>query len=270
MREQLGALRISELLFSKFMYAYSAKYREEFGDEIAQVFRDLCQDIYQHQGAAGLAKLLLEAIWDLLKTAAEERLGHGPGPSKQQLVLFGSWSAIGAGLVTFVFALTHASPDWIHWVFKLEWIWPVLGMLYLAGLIGIRAYQHLREESSGIVQTVAFVGAGVMTASGFLMLFLNRIWISYGNGLIVLAAGLLMMALKMLHIRGRSHLSVALLCTGIFTLLLSLFIPSRYMGELFDGDASAFALLMGMSWIAIGLILRSRQDSQNPTHIREA
>jgi hypothetical protein len=43
-------LQLSDRLYRKFLVAYSSEYWEKFGDEMAQVFRDLCLEVYRERG----------------------------------------------------------------------------------------------------------------------------------------------------------------------------------------------------------------------------
>lgn len=254
-------VRLSTSFFRRLIIAYSAEYRERFGDEMAQVFRDLCLDVYRKEGLGGLARLWAGTLVDLLKTSIEERIGKLPLPSDDELVVLGSWSAVLGGIVSLILAFTHASPDWIEWVFRLEWIWPSLGILYFAGLLGLGAQRRLRGEAADFGLVIAYLGAAGMVISGTAMLFMNLIWVSFGNGMLILAGGLIMSGLTSLLSFRSTGMGAVLLADGTFTLLLAMFTPNRNMGLLFRGDSMLFAILMGLGWIATGLtLLRDRRQ----------
>ncbi len=253
-----SSLKLSDLLFRKFMRAYPAEYRQQFTEEMRQLFRDLCRDAYRDRGAAGLAILWVTTLMDLLKTAFEERIQLLPLPSAKQLTQVGSVAAIFGGLTTFVFAATHASPNWIDWVFRLEWVFPTLGSFYLAGLIGLGAQLSVRGKQVRVDLAIALIGAGIMAVSGFLMLFLNQVWISFGSGLLIMAGGMLATGLFTLRYLNDRQLNHVVLSNGILTFLLTLFLPFRYMGALFEGDTALFAALSGVSWIGLGFVLLTR------------
>lgn len=258
-------LRLSDRLFRKLIYVYSPEHRRKFGGEMAQVFRDLCVEVYRREGAAGLAKLWLGTFFDLLKTAIEQRVGMLLLPTHRETVAIGGWSAVAGGLITLGFAATHASPNWIDWVFRLEWMWPTIGILNLAGVIGLAASGRVRRPPYAAGLAVALLGAGVMSVSGILMLFLDRVWISFGNGLLILGGGLVLRGLAGLWGARAARLSPLLLTTGAAAVLLWLFAPAQYMGRLFRGDGALFAALMGLGWIATGLALLNDGGPTAPT-----
>lgn len=248
-------LQLSDRLYRKFLVAYSSEYRQKYGDEMAQVFRDLCLEIYHERGAAGLMVLWTSTLLDLFKTAIEDRWNTLPFPASHALVPIGSWAAIIAGLLSILFAFTHASPNHIDWVFRLKWVWPALGMLYLVALIGFGAKLMELSQSVGVGLIVALAGALVMFVAGFLIYSVSRIWISFRDGLLIVSVGIILMAL---FPRGSSYprpLRILILTLGIFAMLTTLFVPAGYMGYLFDWDTTLFASLMGLCWIALGMIM---------------
>jgi hypothetical protein len=115
-------LQLSDRLYRKFLVAYSSEYWEKFGDEMAQVFRDLCLEVYRERGAAGLVRLWGSTMFDLLKTAVEDRLRSKPIPAARILEPIVGWAALAGGFLTLVFAFTHASSNYIEWVFQLRWL----------------------------------------------------------------------------------------------------------------------------------------------------
>jgi hypothetical protein len=62
------ALRTYRLL----LHLYPAHFRMEYGEEIAQLFRDLCRDVFQEKGVHGVLSLWLLSIFDLIKSCVEE------------------------------------------------------------------------------------------------------------------------------------------------------------------------------------------------------
>ena len=255
-----NGLQLSDRIYRKFLVAYSTEYRQEYGDEMAQVFRDLCLEVYRERGGAGLIGLWAATIFDLLKTATEERLDAFPLPSGRILQPLGGWASIVGGLLTIIFAFTHASPNWIDWVFRLNWIWPAMGFLYLLALLGLGAFQRSNQHSVGAGLVIAVTGALVMIVSGFYIYNVSRIWISFRDGLVIGAVGFLVMGL--FHRRGdfSPRIKKLLVVLGAFILLTALFVPAGFMGYLFEGDTTLFAISMGLCWIAIGLVLLTGRD----------
>lgn len=258
-------IQLSDRFFRRLIHVYPTEHRRKFGGEMAQVFRDLCLEVYRREGTVGLAKLWAGTLVDLLRTGLEHRVGALPLPSRRETVTIGAWSAIAAGATTLGFALTHASPNWIDWVFRLKWMWPTIGTLCLIGLFGLAADRRSRRQPLDLGLVVALFGAAVMAISGSLMLFLNRVWISFGNGLLILGGGLVLMGLARLWGAQAPRFYPLLLTTGAATVLLWLFAPAQYMGRLFRGDGALSAGLMGLGWIATGLALLRDRGLSAPT-----
>jgi hypothetical protein len=68
-----GALVISERLYKALLTAYPREFRSEYGPQMAQAFRDLCQEELRRSGMFGFGKLWVRTILDLATTALVER-----------------------------------------------------------------------------------------------------------------------------------------------------------------------------------------------------
>ncbi|MBN1580676.1 MAG: hypothetical protein JXA89_08220 [Anaerolineae bacterium] len=67
-------LAVSDRIYQTLLIAYPAEHRREYGPLMAQVFRDMCQDVYDKSGALGLISLWPRALIDAALTAATEHL----------------------------------------------------------------------------------------------------------------------------------------------------------------------------------------------------
>jgi hypothetical protein len=63
----------SEKNYRKVLWLYPASHRREFGEAMAQLFRDQCQDAWQAGRSAGLVKLWLRTVPDIGKTSVKEQ-----------------------------------------------------------------------------------------------------------------------------------------------------------------------------------------------------
>lgn len=64
---------ISELVYRFLLRAYPRGLRDEYGDEMARCFRDLCREELEDGGGPGLAGLWARTLPELLYTALKER-----------------------------------------------------------------------------------------------------------------------------------------------------------------------------------------------------
>jgi lipopolysaccharide/colanic/teichoic acid biosynthesis glycosyltransferase len=67
----LGSDRVYRLLLA----AYPPRFRQDYGAQMAQLFRDCCRDMYRERGTAGLLCLWGRTLGDLAVTAMKEHVG---------------------------------------------------------------------------------------------------------------------------------------------------------------------------------------------------
>lgn len=59
-------------IYARLLFLHPPAFRGDFGTDIVQVFRQLCLDAYHQRGAAGVARLWLPALDDVLRGAVAE------------------------------------------------------------------------------------------------------------------------------------------------------------------------------------------------------
>ena len=70
------AVRVSMTLYRALLRVYPAEHRREYGEAMAQTFRDMASAAYERRGAPGLFELWIETAVDTgLSAAAEHRAG---------------------------------------------------------------------------------------------------------------------------------------------------------------------------------------------------
>ena len=72
-----GRLLFSERLYAALLYLYPATFRAAYGQQMRLTFRDACRVAYRQNGAGGLLALWLPTLFDLFKSALEERARQG-------------------------------------------------------------------------------------------------------------------------------------------------------------------------------------------------
>ncbi|MEK6256263.1 MAG: hypothetical protein N2C13_02955 [Chloroflexota bacterium] len=90
-------LTFSDNLYRRFLRVYPVEYRAGFSDEMAQVFRDLCREVYEQKGLAGFLGLWLSTMFDLIKTALEERLKETTNMTREKFVRLSGWALMFSG-----------------------------------------------------------------------------------------------------------------------------------------------------------------------------
>ena len=65
---------VSERIYRTLLHLYPEPHRREFGDQMAQLFRDQCRDAWRMGHQAGILKLWMRTLPDLGKTCVIEQL----------------------------------------------------------------------------------------------------------------------------------------------------------------------------------------------------
>lgn len=68
------AVGTSERAYRTLLRAYPRELRDEYGDEMARCFQDLCREELEDRGGLGLAALWAHTLPDLIYTALKERI----------------------------------------------------------------------------------------------------------------------------------------------------------------------------------------------------
>jgi len=255
MRSHSTLLDLSNKLFMICLNAYPRRHQDRFNQEMAQDFRDMCQEVFRTRGLIGFLGLWLSVGLDLIKTAFEEHFKIRSIPLLAKMVRVGAFSAVLAGATSILLAFTHASPNWLNWVFRIKWIWFFLGSFNLLAVAGLTALWSMQEEKIDFGFWLSFLGVIFMTVIGLLMPNHFRVWRLYGNGIDILAAGLILQTIFGLLNKSPLRWNVIRFALGCFMLIFNQLTPPRHMGFLFSWDGAVFAVLMGISWIAFGLAL---------------
>lgn len=66
----------SERIYRWLLYAYPAAFREEYGADMAQVFRDCCREAVEQGGNVAVVQLWLLTGWDLVITVLSQHLAR--------------------------------------------------------------------------------------------------------------------------------------------------------------------------------------------------
>ncbi len=268
MRQPLAMLSFSDRLYRRFLWAYPAEYKEAFTEEMAQVFRDLCREIYEREGSAGLLELWLTTLFDLIKTALEERLKEATTMTKEKLISLSGWAlmlaavafvlgfGLGGGESSFDDPL--GGQDALYEYGQLVLI-PLAMLLFAAGMLGLRSRYGDKVGSFGSISlaigavggAIGFVGAiGLGLGDGDLW------WIVWLLGMLLVLVGLLLFGISAIRKRPLSRWNALPLLTG------SLFLLFPIMGAITGSDnlgvpiMATIFLLIGVGFAALGYVVQ--------------
>lgn len=140
---------VSDRLYAALLYLYPKAFRAHYGQQMRLTFRDACRVAYHRNNVFGLLALWLPTLFDLFKSALEERARQGEIMiSKTKLIAFAGPLTILVGALWMVASIGEmviliepASADTFWDVF---WFIPVLLSFVpmLFALIGIRLRFH--------------------------------------------------------------------------------------------------------------------------------
>jgi hypothetical protein len=145
----------SERAYRSFLRAYPRELRDEYGDEMALCFRDLCREELEDRGGLGLAALWSHTLAELLYTALKER--------STTLARNTYRSVFGIALAT-IFVLLI--PLLANWAWSLSDFVVAGALLFGTGL----TYVLVARRAAKIAYRAAF---GVALAAALLLLWIN-------------------------------------------------------------------------------------------------
>ena len=143
---------VSDRLYRVLLYLYPKRFREAYGPQMRQTFRDACRAAHRLNGASGVLALWLPTLLDLFKSALEERARQGEiTMSKSRLI---AWAGpltilvgalwVAASLGDFAFQTGLASDEALLGIVFIPFFFSFVPLLF--ALIGTRLRFH---ESAG-------------------------------------------------------------------------------------------------------------------------
>jgi hypothetical protein len=153
------AVATSERVYQSLLRGYPRELREEYGDEMARCFRDLCREALE-DGGLGLAALWARTLPEWLCTALKER---------STLMASNAYrAAAGVGLVTAIILLLFS----VLMQITDEMNWSVFDFAVAGGLIfGTGLTYQLVTRKAG---TMAYrLAVGIALAAAFILVWMN-------------------------------------------------------------------------------------------------
>jgi hypothetical protein len=149
------AVRNSERAYRSFLRAYPRELRDEYGDEMALCFRDLCREELEDRGGLGLAALWAHTLPELFHTALKER--------STMLVRNTYRYVLGVALATAVLLLIPLLANWP---------WTLSDFVFAGALIFGTGLVYVLVARNGGNIAYRFA-VGVALVAGFLLVWIN-------------------------------------------------------------------------------------------------
>lgn len=268
MRQPLEILSVSDQLYRRFLRAYPAEYKEAFTEEMAQVFRDLCREIYEREGLAGLLELWLTTLFDLIKTALEERLKEATHMTKEKLISLSGWAlmlAAVAFVLGFGFGGGESSfddplggTDAFYEYGQLILI-PSAMLFFTLGMLGLRSRYGPQVGSFGSISlSIGAIGGaiGLVGAIGLGLGDGDGWWIGWLLGMLLLLAGLLLFGIAAIRKRPLPRWNSLPLLTGSAILLFPIMGAITGSDQLSVPVMATIFLLIGAGFAALGYVVQ--------------
>jgi hypothetical protein len=155
------AVGTSERAYRSLLRAYPRELRDEYGDEMARCFQDLCREELEDGGGLGLAALWVHTLPELLYTALKER--------STMLARNAYRSVVGVALATaFILLIPMLA----------EWAWSLADFVFAGALLfGTGLTYVLVARKAGNIAYRAAVGVALAAA-------LLLVWINLAVGII--------------------------------------------------------------------------------------
>jgi len=276
---------ISVKVYQALLIAYPAKFQQEYGSHMLQVFRDCCLRTFHQGGTNGVARLWAITLFDLIQSVVSEH-AHKEIEMKKEMkpedVRMAGW-ALMAGSVAFVLGMFIGSLQNDNWYVMIA-LMSLIGMPLLAfGLFGLR--RRYGDQVGVFGKNILLIGAvfgSLMSIIGYIGevgSFGDEIWpgLLILAGPIVLFAGLVLFGIAALFKKPLPRWNMVPVIAGAWypIFILAYFIISIRTGDWDSFEAgppqwvvavSATLLIMqGVALVALGYILKSDVPEESAT-----
>jgi len=169
---------ISVNVYRFLLAAYPAKFRQEYGEEMLQLFRDCALRAVRQNGPEGMVRLWAVTFFDLIQSLFKEHLQKETNVSKSTFIRISGWALVLAGvsfLMIFTawyldenYPLMHIGDSFYMGFSYATFAWASPVFLTL-GLLGLRArYSETIGSGGSAVMLFTAVGGLVLSLVGVL------------------------------------------------------------------------------------------------------
>ncbi len=261
-----AAVSISERAYRLLLVAYPRRFRREYGESMAQVFRDCCRAAERGQGLRGVLWLWLVTLCDLARTAVVERITEALHMSDRGWIRWSGLAAIlgGALLILGIPGLGDQVPGVSHAGGHM--ILAACGVFLLFGLVGTYArYAGPAGRAGKAGVGFGLLGAALIMIGNFLegAYEIELGWGLFMLGMLGLLLGMALFSAAALRAKALPDWASWPFLGSALTLLLILgssivFNINLDLAPAYVGVATFIALvLFGLGWMALGYALWS-------------
>jgi hypothetical protein len=267
---------IPQVMFSVRMYrlllsAYPAKFKQEYGPHMAQVFQDCCLRAIRQGGANGMARLWAMTLLDVVQSVISEYVQKEVEVKKEMKpedIRKSGWMLM-LGALAFVFGTYWETSVWDMWIF---------GILLLAACFPMMAYglRGLSARYGNIVgsfgrntlEAGAFIGVVVSYIGLTLAWFINSLFVLIYTGPAILLTCLSIFGVLALIHKPMPRWNALPLIAGIWypafflNFVITRIMTGKWPGVTFQDTDLLLVLLPCVGVMAIGYILQADSSQE--------
>jgi hypothetical protein len=261
-------LTLSERAYRTLLILYPADFRDEYGQQMVQVFRDVCRDVYRHGGANELANWWATAVFDLVQAVIAERRKVNLIMSQAKFIQWTGWLFILGGTFFAVSSIGQLQPtssnvfDGVH---QLSLYALVPGMvLIMLGLFGVWLRYKVDMHLFGKISLIAALIGAVIMSFGWLFTLTagNGYWNVFMIGWLIQLMGQSVFGgfATTTHLLPKWNFAL-LIGSGFPLTVVVLVLSSQTAASSVNWVAFAILLLIGIGWLMTGWALNSQPSS---------
>jgi len=266
---------ISVKVYQVLLAAYPAKFQQEYGSHMLQVFRDCCLRTVHRSGTNGMVRLWIVTLFDLVQSVVSEH-AHKEIEMKKEMkprdIRMAGWALIlsGAALAISIYFGALGDSYWFALTLILTFI--CLPLLTV-GMLGMRS--RYGDQVGAFGKTVLLIGAILGPAISIMGTFLQgvgELWVLIFIGPIIQFICLVLFGLVGLYTKPLPRWNILPILAGFWLAIrwIPIMIPPLLSGnyssagDAFSNGDAVFLPLQVASLIALGYILKSDVPEEIP------
>jgi hypothetical protein len=272
-RADIPIVAFSVRAYQALLIAYPAKFQQEYGSQMVQVFQDCCLRTVRQKGTNGMIKLWAVTLLDLLQSAISEH-AHKEIEMKKEMkpedIRMAGWALIWGAVAFIIGILLLAIGGPKLWGISVI-LTHILGMpLLVVGILGVQ--NRYGDKVGSVGRNILWVGVvfgSLITFIGFfgLSYSLESLSLLFIIGPAALFVCLALFGLVALYMKPLPRWNIAPLLAGIWypILIVAYIMTSINTGD-WDGSSDTgilgvvsivLCVIQGMALVALGYILKS-------------
>jgi hypothetical protein len=272
-RADIPIVAFSVRAYQALLIAYPAKFQQEYGSQMVQVFQDCCVRTVHQKGTNGMIKLWAVTLLDLLQSAISEH-AHKEIEMKKEMkpedIRMAGWALIWGAVAFIIGILLLAIGGPKLWGISVI-LTHILGMpLLVVGILGVQ--NRYGDKVGSVGRNILWVGVvfgSLITFIGFfgLSYSLESLSLLFIIGPAALFVCLALFGLVALYMKPLPRWNIAPLLAGIWypILIVAYIMTSINTGD-WDGSSDTgilgvvsivLCVIQGMALVALGYILKS-------------